>query len=281
MRAAALFVAAFLGGGAGPYKLSTWNLNWLTSRPTGDADLPDDVRGRHAEDFARLRAFADHLGADAVAFEEVDGTAAAARVFDPATYTLLTIDEDVVQRVGLAVRRGIIVQRHADLAGAGRGAARAAQAARRAGMPRWSFQGALPCACWWCISRRGASARGWPPAPGRNVRCWRPRCRYWRRGSRGRARAGEAFAVMGDFNREMGRAGRAGRRVAGGRADAASDAGPQRSMLGRRGVHRPYFPGRCRTRVAGAWQPSRPDLPQAAPRVIANASATIAPSPSK
>ena len=39
-----------------------------------------------------------------VAFQEVDGVAAAARVFSiPARYALVAIDEDVVQRVGLAV----------------------------------------------------------------------------------------------------------------------------------------------------------------------------------
>ncbi len=98
------------------YKLTTWNLNWLTLRQAGDPALPADVRPRQAADFARLRGFADRLDADVVAFEEVDGAEAAARVFDPARYRVVTIDEDVVQRVGLAVRRGIGVERHADVA---------------------------------------------------------------------------------------------------------------------------------------------------------------------
>jgi endonuclease/exonuclease/phosphatase family metal-dependent hydrolase len=51
-----------------------------------------------------------------VAFQEVDGAAAARAVFDPARFDVMTIDEDVVQRVGLAVRHGIIVERHADVA---------------------------------------------------------------------------------------------------------------------------------------------------------------------
>ena len=111
----ALLAAALCACAAAPYKLSTWNLNWLTLRHAGDPALPDDVRGRRVEDFARLRVYAQHLSADVVAFEEVDGAEAASRVFDPATYSLLTIDEDVVQRVGLAVRHGINVQRHADV----------------------------------------------------------------------------------------------------------------------------------------------------------------------
>ncbi len=97
------------------FKLTTWNLNWLTLRAAGDGALPGDVHPRRDADFARLRGFADHLDADVVAFQEVDGAAAAARVFDPARYSIVTIDEDVVQRVGLAVRAGIVVQRHPDV----------------------------------------------------------------------------------------------------------------------------------------------------------------------
>lgn len=95
-------------------KFSTWNLNWLTARTRAEADLPSDVRTRKPEDFVRLAAYAQMLNADVVAFQEVDGADAASRVFDPARYAVLTIAEPVVQQVGLAVRRGIAVQRHAD-----------------------------------------------------------------------------------------------------------------------------------------------------------------------
>jgi endonuclease/exonuclease/phosphatase family metal-dependent hydrolase len=97
-------------------KIATWNLDWLTLRPAGDAALPDNVHPRRPQDFDRLRGYADKLDADVIAFQEVDGIAAASRVFDPERYTLLTIDEAVVQQVGLAVRHGITVQRHPDLA---------------------------------------------------------------------------------------------------------------------------------------------------------------------
>jgi endonuclease/exonuclease/phosphatase family metal-dependent hydrolase len=97
------------------WKLATWNLDWLTLRPAGDAALPINVRPRRPEDFDRLRGYADTLKAAVTAFQEVDGTQAAARVFDPSTYTLLTIHEDVVQMVGLAVRHGIAVHQNADV----------------------------------------------------------------------------------------------------------------------------------------------------------------------
>jgi endonuclease/exonuclease/phosphatase family metal-dependent hydrolase len=95
-------------------KISTWNLEWLTTRTAVEADLPADVHLRAPQDFALLRHYAEHLNADVVAFQEVDGDAAAATVFDPARYTILSIDEPVVQRVGLAVRRGIAVRRNPD-----------------------------------------------------------------------------------------------------------------------------------------------------------------------
>ncbi len=190
------------GAPARAYKLSTWNLNWLTTRTRNDADLPDDVRLRHAEDFARLRGFAEHLASDVVAFEEVDGVDAAARVFDPSVYTLLTIDEDVVQRVGLAVRRGIGVQRHPDISAldvearaphrlrdgldatlvfAGGVSLRVLVVHLKTGCQRDDLQRSAhpPCAL---LAAQVPVVAGWV---------------------RARAAAGEAFAVLGDFNREM------------------------------------------------------------------------------
>jgi len=98
-------------------KVATWNLNWLTQRSRQEASLPSDVRVRNAEDFQRLAQYVTKLGADVVAFQEVDGQAAAQRVFDPAIYTIATIDEPVVQRVGIAVRKTVQIHANPDLAG--------------------------------------------------------------------------------------------------------------------------------------------------------------------
>jgi len=118
--ASLLAVAAFIcwatPAPATDEKIATWNLDWLTLRAPGDPALPDNVHPRRAVDLDRLRDYAGKLNADVVAFQEVDGVAAAARVFDADRYSLLTIDEDVVQQVGLAVRHGIGVQRHPDVA---------------------------------------------------------------------------------------------------------------------------------------------------------------------
>lgn len=98
-------------------KVATWNLNWLTERPTGDPALPEDVRSRSAEDFALLRHYAAHLDADVIAIQEVDGSAVAARLFPPDRYTIHMTQDDVVQRVGIVVRRGLRYQANPDVTG--------------------------------------------------------------------------------------------------------------------------------------------------------------------
>ncbi len=96
-----------LPAGAAVLKVATWNLEWLTLRPPGDPALPPDAKPRTAADFARLRAYAEVLDADVIAMEEVDGPAAAAKVLPPDRYALHFTQDHVVQRVGIAIRRGI------------------------------------------------------------------------------------------------------------------------------------------------------------------------------
>jgi endonuclease/exonuclease/phosphatase family metal-dependent hydrolase len=100
---------------ASPIKIATWNLNWLTTRSQTQADLPADVQPRTTTDFAALHRYAEKLAADIIAFQEVDGPATAALVFDPAQYTVLTINENIVQQVGIAVRHNISITRNPDL----------------------------------------------------------------------------------------------------------------------------------------------------------------------
>ena len=98
-------------------KVATWNLEWLTLRHPGDPALPSDVKPRSPQDFARLRAYAKILNADVVAMEEVDGPAAAAKVFPPDRYALHFTRDHVVQRVGIAIRRGISFTANPDVRG--------------------------------------------------------------------------------------------------------------------------------------------------------------------
>ncbi len=102
---------------ASELRVATWNLEWLTARRAGDPALPDDVRPKRPEDIDALRRYALTLDADVIAFQEVDGPEIAARVFPPERYAIVTTADDVVQRVGFAIRRGIPVRRNPDLTG--------------------------------------------------------------------------------------------------------------------------------------------------------------------
>jgi endonuclease/exonuclease/phosphatase family metal-dependent hydrolase len=96
-------------------KITTWNLDWLTSRPAGDPRLPADVTPRSAEDIARLAQYALELNADVIAVEEVDGAPTAARIFPPDRYSIHVTHDHVTQRVGIVVRRGLHYTANPDL----------------------------------------------------------------------------------------------------------------------------------------------------------------------
>jgi len=112
---ALVFTRAAFAAQAADLKVATWNLEWLTARPAGDPELPEDVHPKVAADIALLRGYAAILDADVVALQEVDGPAIAAEIFPPDQYALYFTGDSVVQRVGIAVRRSIHVQRNPDV----------------------------------------------------------------------------------------------------------------------------------------------------------------------
>jgi endonuclease/exonuclease/phosphatase family metal-dependent hydrolase len=102
---------------AADLKLATWNLEWLTDRGAGDTRLPSDAHPKRPEDFDVLSRYAAELDADVIAIQEVDGSAVAARVFPPESYSVHMTRDHVVQRVGLAVKRGIRYSVNPDVTG--------------------------------------------------------------------------------------------------------------------------------------------------------------------
>jgi len=100
---------------AGEIKLATWNLEWLTTRAAGDPELPSDVQPKQASDIALLAGYAAELNADVIAIQEVDGKAIAARIFPPDRYVIRMTHDDVIQRVGLVIRRGIAFSSNPDV----------------------------------------------------------------------------------------------------------------------------------------------------------------------
>lgn len=115
-----LLIALILLAASGPawareLKVATWNMEWLTLRLAGDPILPLELTPKRPEDRALLRRYALALDADVVALQEVDGPEVAAEVFPPDRYALYFTRDQVVQRVGFAVRRGIAVRQNPDL----------------------------------------------------------------------------------------------------------------------------------------------------------------------
>lgn len=83
---------------AGPsLKLASWNLEHLAER-NGSGCRP-----RSDADYAAMRAYVEDLGADLIAFQEVESQAAAERVFDPAVYTVVIEDRVGTNRRGVGV----------------------------------------------------------------------------------------------------------------------------------------------------------------------------------
>ncbi|WP_237215250.1 endonuclease/exonuclease/phosphatase family protein [Falsiroseomonas oryziterrae] len=182
-------------------KLATWNIAWLTLKPTGHPDLPRDIRARVPEDFRLLQAYATRLNADIVALQEIDGEAAAARVFDPATYVFHLTDEDDVQRPGFAVRRTLRIIRHPDLAELDT-RARARRSLRRGADITVEAPGGarirllsvhLDAGC-----REDALDRNLPQCEDLTRQA-----AIIARWAEARRREGVAFAILGDFNRRM------------------------------------------------------------------------------
>jgi len=187
---------------AAELKIAAWNLAWLTARPAGDPLLPRDVARRTPDDLARLRGYADRLAADVIAIQEVDGPEAAALVLDPARWRVFFPDEADVQRAGIAVRRDLPAVQNPDLAaldlnagarfslrrgtdvtvGRGAGAIRVLSVHLKAGCREPDDRG-NDCDT---LARQADILAGWIAD---------------------RHRAGEAFALAGDFNRRFDRDG--------------------------------------------------------------------------
>src|SRR5829696_8340305 len=112
-------------------RLATWNLEHLA------AANGEGCRPRTEADYATLRAHADRLGADVIAFQEVENAAAAARVFPADRWTVVMSHRPDrvrdsfcrgeagprirMQDVGFAIRKGLSFRRNRDLSELGLG----------------------------------------------------------------------------------------------------------------------------------------------------------------
>lgn len=183
-------------------KLATWNMEWLTLRPDGDPSLPDDAHPKQLDDIATLSGYARHLDADVVAIEEVDGPEIAARIFPPDRYRIEMTHDDVVQRVGLVVRLGFTVMRNPDVTGLDAGSPTAIHHLRsgldvtiaRDGSSLRILAVHLKTGCW------DRPLQGHGPDACRLLRKQLGVLEDW---ITARRREGVAFALLGDFNRDL------------------------------------------------------------------------------
>jgi endonuclease/exonuclease/phosphatase family metal-dependent hydrolase len=190
-------VEAPVDPGLVPLRVTTWNLEWLSERG------PPDAPARGPDDLAALRQHAEALGADVVAIQEVDGAEAARWVFDAATWQVVVADEDDVQRVGFAYRadlaaRGVVVTRHPDVEGLDVGGLRrGVDVELVVGEARLRLLAVhLKAGCAYPTDRLDAP---------KSHACERlaeqlPALQGW---VDARASEGVAYAVLGDFNRQL------------------------------------------------------------------------------
>ena len=208
VRSGFAFVVALFGSGVAcgaPIKVSTWNLDWLTLRHTGDPSLPDDVTTRGQADFTALAAEAARLHPDLVAIEEIDGAAPAALLFPPRDYTILMTDDNVVQRVGLVVRRGIPVIRNPDVTGLD--VEPHARHRLRSGLDATVTVGGVAIRVLAVHLKTGCWGAEQDDADKRACRVLDRQIPVLAGWIRDRARDGVPFLVLGDFNRHLGAAG--------------------------------------------------------------------------
>ena len=122
---AAVLVLAAPAVGAKPLRVGTWNLDWMMTPETFDAlagncigkeeraggkdrSIPCDLipKGRWStKDLARLLDFAATADLDVIALQETDGREVAKRLFPDYVFCFTTRHN--VQNVGFAIRRGI------------------------------------------------------------------------------------------------------------------------------------------------------------------------------
>lgn len=115
---AVLWPTAALRAVAIPLKVATWNIEHLRAQDNSGPNPRNDA------DYQRLATYAEQLNADIIALQEVDGVAAAARIFDENEYDFFFSSREDPMLTGFAVRRGLDVVQNPDLVAldiAGRG----------------------------------------------------------------------------------------------------------------------------------------------------------------
>lgn len=206
-----LLLAALLAvpGEARELKIAAWNIEHLAER-NGEGCRP-----RQETDYEEVRKYVRKLDADVIALSEIDGAKAAARVFDPAIYVIEMGEQaprpgyecrrddpkspiSTQQHVGFAIKKGVPYQRNQNLVELD---------VNGTNSLRWgvdiTLKGQTPL--------RLLAVHLKASCPNQPLGTDSPDCRTLKRQQpileekwiEERFKAGEAFAVLGDFNRHL------------------------------------------------------------------------------
>ena len=222
MKHAAVFALLLaVAGAAGAQEriaIGSWNLEWMMTPATFDALAPACVgQGRRVggsersipcnlvpgsrwseADLARIRAFAATLPLDVIALQETDGADAAARIFPDREFCFTKRLH--VQNVGFAIRRGVPFRCHRDY--------------RALGLPgndvRWGadltlYPGTPRELRLLAVHLKASCNRDPLTEPRDDCRMLQQQVPILEDWIDRRARNGDAFAVIGDFNRRFDR----------------------------------------------------------------------------
>ncbi len=220
IRAAAILLAGLLTAAAAaePVTIATWNLEWMMAPATFDAlaarclghglraggsdrAIPCDIVPQarwNDEDLARLRAFAATLPIDVIALQETDGPDAAKQVLPDHAFCFTKRLH--VQNVGFAIRPGVPFRCNPDY--------------RALGLPdnqvRWGadltiYPGGPREVRLLAVHLKSGCNRDPLTFPREDCRMLQRQVPILEAWIDRRARAGSAFAVVGDFNRRFDR----------------------------------------------------------------------------
>ena len=205
-----LAMLAPAGASARDLRLASWNLEWLVSTATtrearnaclagARPRLPCDValdQARSATDFAALARLARELDADVIAIQEVESIEVAAQVFPG--YRFCLSEGRVVQNLGFAIRRGLPYRCEADLRELSLG-----EHLRR-GVVVSLYPGTAQSVRLLGVHLKSGCPRSRLPSAAAACRQWQsqlPQLAGW---ISQQSRQRQPFAVLGDFNRELG-----------------------------------------------------------------------------
>lgn len=91
-------------------------MEWLLDeRAPASRAAPLDTSPRTAADYGLMATIAARLNPDLAAVQEADGARSLSRVFSPRHYVIFTTDDTVLQHTGLILRTGLEVTRHPDV----------------------------------------------------------------------------------------------------------------------------------------------------------------------